>query len=211
MKKKLYLVGGGGHCKSVIDVVQSTDDYQIAGIVDKAALVDTSVVGIRVVATDEDLAALAGDNPSFLVTVGFIQSPQVRNRLFGYLQQLGAEMATVVSTQAVVSRYAQIGEGTVVMNGAQVNAAAIIGRNVIVNSKALVEHDAIVEDHCHISTGAIVNGECRVGASVFVGSNAVLAHGVSVVAGAIIGAGSVVVSDITVPGVYVGNPARKIR
>ena len=109
------------------------------------------MVGVQVVATDEDLAALVGDNSFFLITVGFIQSTQVRKKLFANLQQLGAQIATVVSTHALVSEHAQIGEGTVVMNGAQVNAAAIIGRNVIVNSKALIEHDAIVEDHCHVS------------------------------------------------------------
>lgn len=211
MKKKLYLVGGGGHCNSVIDVVHSSDDYQIVGIVDKQELLGAAVCGVKVVATDEDLAGLVETNSSFLVTVGFTRSPNIRNHLFAKLVQSGAVMATVVSAHAIVSRHAKIAEGTVAMHGALVNASAVVGRNVIINSKALIEHDALVADHCHISTGAIVNGGCRVGESVFVGSNAVLAHGVSVADGTIVGAGSVVVSDITEPGVYVGNPARKIR
>ncbi|MBI4309254.1 MAG: acetyltransferase, partial [Candidatus Omnitrophica bacterium] len=34
VKKNLILIGGGGHCKSCIDVIESENKFKIAGIVD---------------------------------------------------------------------------------------------------------------------------------------------------------------------------------
>ena len=34
MKKNIILIGGGGHCKSCIDVIEAEDKFEIAGIVD---------------------------------------------------------------------------------------------------------------------------------------------------------------------------------
>ena len=33
--KEIILIGGGGHCKSVIDVIESEGQFEIVGIVDK--------------------------------------------------------------------------------------------------------------------------------------------------------------------------------
>ncbi len=33
-KPKLILIGGGGHCKSCIDVIEQEDKFEIAGILD---------------------------------------------------------------------------------------------------------------------------------------------------------------------------------
>jgi acetyltransferase-like isoleucine patch superfamily enzyme len=50
----------------------------------------------------------------------------------------------------------------------------------------------------------------QIGNKVSIGSNATILP-VSICEGAVIGAGAVVTSDITEPGIYAGNPARKIR
>jgi FlaA1/EpsC-like NDP-sugar epimerase len=38
-KEKIILVGGGGHCRSVIDVIETENRYEIVGILDKPELV----------------------------------------------------------------------------------------------------------------------------------------------------------------------------
>ena len=35
MKPKILLVGGGGYCRSVIDVIEQESRYKIVGIIDK--------------------------------------------------------------------------------------------------------------------------------------------------------------------------------
>ncbi len=175
--RALILLGGGGHCRSCIDVIEREGRYRITGILDRRELVGTAVLGCPVIATDEEAAGLVDGSTSFLVTVGQIRSAEIRVRLFEMLVRLGADIATVVSPSAEVSRHAALGRGAIVMHHAVVNAGARIGENCIINSQALVEHDAEVGDHCHVSTGAIVNGGVRVGERCFIGSHATCVHG----------------------------------
>jgi len=50
----------------------------------------------------------------------------------------------------------------------------------------------------------------KIGNSVSIGSNATILP-VSICDNVVIGAGSVVTKDITVPGIYAGNPAKMLR
>ncbi len=186
----LILIGGGGHCRACIDVIESGTAWRISGILDAADRVGQNVLGYPILGSDDDVAKLAKQGVFFLITVGQIGAPTVREQLWRKVRAAGGRMATVISSQAYVSRSAVLGEGTIVMHRVVVNSSAKVGDNVIVNTMALIEHDAEVGDHCHISTAAIVNGATRIGSRCFVGSNAVVHHNVTVPDGSSVPAGS---------------------
>jgi sugar O-acyltransferase (sialic acid O-acetyltransferase NeuD family) len=204
-QKNLILIGGGGHCKSVIDVAESAG-YNILGVLDVPEQVGLSVLDYKVVGTDEDIPQYA-EKAAFIITVGFIKNPAIRIRIYNRIKEAGGKLATIVASTAHVSRYATLGEGTVVMHQAVVNAGAQVGTNCIINTFCNIEHDAVIGAQCHISTGTMVNGDCKVGERVFIGSQSVLANGITVGEDIIVGAGSVVRKNISEKGVYAGNPA----
>jgi sugar O-acyltransferase (sialic acid O-acetyltransferase NeuD family) len=208
MTDSIILVGGGGHCKACIDVIETTE-FSIGGILDKEAM--GSVLGFNVIGTDDDLKSLIEKGHRFLITVGQVKTAEIRKQLYDKIKTSGGTLATIVATSAQVSKYSTAGEGTIIMHHALVNAAVKIGKNCIINNKALIEHDCVVGDHTHISTAAVINGGCKIGHSVFVGSNTVIVQGVEVGDGVVIGAGSGVRKDIMEPGIYAGNPARRIQ
>ena len=203
--KPLVLVGGGGHCKSVIEVAESAG-YQILGILDMPEDVGKKVLSTKVIGTDDDIPSFV-DKAEFVITVGFIKNPATRIKLYNRIKEAGGKFATVVASTAYVSKYATLGEGTVVMHQAFVNARAKVGNNVILNTFTNIEHDAEIGDQCHISTGTMVNGDCKVGQKCFIGSQSVLANGITIGDDIIVGAGSLVRKSITEKGIYSGNPA----
>lgn len=202
---KIVLVGGGGHCKSVIEVAESAG-YTIVGILDLPEYIGSSVLGYPVIGTDDNIVEYV-DKTLFLVTVGHVKDASLRIKLCERIQALGGHFATIVASTAHVSRFASIGVGSVIMHHAMVNADVHIGNNCIINTFANIEHDAIIGDFCHISTGAMVNGNCTVGRSVFLGSQSVMVNGVAIADCSVIAAGSVVRKNIVKKGVYSGNPA----
>lgn len=206
--KKIILIGGGGHCKSVIDAAESSG-FSVKGILDIPELVGKFVLGKPILGTDDDIPQYI-DEYLFVITVGFIKNPDLRVKLYNKTKNLGGEFASIIASSAYVSKYATIGEGTVILHQAVVNADAIIHENCIINTSANIEHESEIGAHSHISTGVMINGECKIGNSVFVGSQSVMAQCVSVVDEVIIGAGTFVRKDILVPGVYVGNPINKV-
>lgn len=169
-KHKLVLIGGGGHCAACIDVIELEDKYEIVGIVDNDAS-DDVVCGYPVLGKDSVLSTLPSSIENALITVGQINSPANRQRLFELTSKLGFNHPTIISPRAYVSKHAHLGRGTIVMHDALINARATVGSNCIINTKALIEHDAIVEDNCHISTGAIINGGAVIKRGSFAGSN----------------------------------------
>jgi len=172
MKPEIILIGGGGHCRSVIDVIELEGKYKIAGVIDKKELIGQDVLGYKVIGCDDDLAELFKKYKFAIVTVGQIQSNTLRVKLFNILKNIGYTLPTIISPLAYLSKYATIGEGSIIMHHALVNTNAKVGKNCIINTKALIEHDAVIEDNIHISTGAIINGGVVVKENSFVGSNA---------------------------------------
>lgn len=205
MEKNLILIGGGGHCKSVIDVAESAG-YRILGILDRAEEIGKKVLAYEVIGVDDDIPQFI-DKAEFVITVGFIKDPTLRIKLYNKVVQSGGKLATLIASTAYVSKYAKIGRGTVIMHNAFVNAGAEIGENVIINTHANIEHDVCVGNQCHISTGVMINGDCKIGDNTFIGSQSVLSNGISVCPGVIVGAGSFVRKTIHQIGLYSGNPA----
>lgn len=210
-RKEIVLIGGGGHCKACIDVIEQTHQYDIIGILDLDKFLGTEVLGYKVIGNDNDIDTYNQRGCHFLITVGQIKTADPRKRIFSYLKSINATIATIISPQSYVSNHAIIGRGTIVMHGATVNAATIIGENCILNTNCNIEHDVIVGDNVHISTHSIINGNCSISNDVFIGSNVAISNQVKVEKDVIIGIGSVVVSDIDREGLYVGNPLRKVR
>ena len=206
MKRPLILIGGGGHCKSVIEVAESAG-YEIKGILDMPDEVGKDVLpGHKVIGTDDEIPQYV-EECDFVITIGFIKNPALRIKLYNKVKAAGGRLATIIASTAYVSKYAELGEGTVIMHHAFVNAGAKIGDNCIINTFVNIEHDAEVGNQCHISTGTMVNGECKIGENCFIGSQSVCANCIEIASDIIVGAGSVVRKSIRVKGIYAGNPA----
>lgn len=206
MKRPLILIGGGGHCKSVIEVAESAG-YEIKGILDMPDEVGKEVLpGHKIIGTDDEIPQYV-EECDFIITVGFIKNPAIRVKLYNKVKAAGGRLATIIASTAHVSKYAELGEGTVIMHHAFVNAGAKIGDNCIINTFVNIEHDAEVSNQCHISTGTMVNGECKIGENCFIGSQSVCANCIEIASDIIVGAGSVVRKSIRVKGIYAGNPA----
>lgn len=207
-KTPILLIGGGGHCASVIDVIESTGQYEIVGIVEAVEADQTSILGYPVVGTDEHLEHLIKQTPHCVITVGQVKNAVVRKMLFKKIKQFGGILPTIISPFARVARGANIGEGTVVMHYVLVNNFAFVGHNTILNNRSQIEHHVIVGNHCHISTSAVLNGEVEVDDECFIGSGAIVNHGQKICKQTLVGAGSVVTKDILHSGIYMGVPAR---
>ena len=173
MKKKIVLIGGGGHCKSVIDVVEQENKYEIIGVIDTEENIGKRVLGHQIIGCDNDLSEVFKTCKNAVISVGHIKSNALRVSLFEKAKKIGFNMPVIISPLAYVSRYSKIGEGSVVFHHALINSNVEVGKNCIINTKALIEHDSIVGDNCHISTASVINGGVVVKENTFFGSNSV--------------------------------------
>ena len=211
IKEKIILVGGGGHCRSAIDVIETQERYEIVGIVDTKEHIGEKILSYPIIGSDDDIDNIIKDYPNFLITIGQIKSSAKREYLFSFIKKRGGKFPIIISPKSHISKYASIDEGTIIMHQALLNTMCKVGRNCIINSGSILEHDVIIEDHCHISTGTIINGGCKVRIHSFIGSNSTLIEGVDISSDNLIAAGSVIIKNIDLSGLYAGNPAKYKR
>ena len=188
LKKNIVLVGGGGHCISVIDIIENGNEFNILGILDSNSK-ENNLLGYKILGGDNLIPELVNKNTYFLITVGQIKNYSIRKNIAKTLTENNAKLATVISCLAYVSRHAFIEQGTVIMNHAVVNAKSKIGKNCIINTMSNIEHNVLIEDFCHISTCAVINGDSIIGSGTFIGSNATISNGISIKENSIISAG----------------------
>ena len=196
MKEKIVLIGGGGHCHSVIDVIEQINKYEIIGIVDIKENIGKKVLDYEIIGCDDDLETIFLSCTNALITVGQIKTNDLRVKLFDKLKKIGFDLPVVISSLAYVSKHSFISEGTIIMHHALVNANVKIGKNCIINTKALIEHDCIIGDNCHISTASVINGGVIVKDNTFFGSNSMSKEYVEIGENCVIGGGTKVLSNI---------------
>jgi acetyltransferase-like isoleucine patch superfamily enzyme len=105
----------------------------------------------------------------------------------------------------------ELGDGVFVGPFVEIQRGVCIGARTRVQSHCFVCELVTVGEDCFLGHGVkFVNDAFRIGDRVSIGSNATLLP-VQVCSDVVIGAGSVVTRDIDKPGVYAGNPARRLR
>lgn len=196
--KKIVLIGGGGHCKSVLDAIKRANEYTKIVITDPQIPFGTSILGCEVVGDDSVLPQLYKDGFEYaFITVGNIKSSTIREKIFNKAVEIGFDFPVIVDPSAIVSAYATLGKGTFVGKKTVINADVNIGSNVIINTGTVVEHDCIIGDFSHISVGSNICGAVKIGKNCFVGAGVTVIQSICIGENVTIGAGSVVIKDVT--------------
>lgn len=204
MSNKLLIFGFGGHARSVADVALACGYGELV-FVDECARSGENFLGHPVtpkidpyIGRDWVIFPASGDN-------------RKREMQCVIAQELGFSLVTLLSPKASIGAGASISAGCFVGHHAHVGPEARIGSGSIVNTSAVVEHESQIGNFCHVSVNATVAGRSKLGCRSMLGAGAVIIDGVDVCGNVILGAGAVICESISIPGVYAGVPAIKIK
>lgn len=209
--KKIVLVGGGGHSKVIIDIIKSTNEYEIIGITERDTTLKR-VLDIPILGDDSILKELFKKGVEYaFIGVGIGEENNLRIKLFNKIKRIGYKFPVLTHKQAIVSPFAKIGKGTCVMAGTIINPNAKIGNNSVINTGAIIEHDCIIRDNTFISPGAILAGNVIINNNSIIGIGSKIIEGIVIGNNVTIGAGAVVINDIPDNCIAVGVPAKVIK
>lgn len=208
MGKKLLLIGGGGHCHSILDSALATDLYDEIGIVDS---INASYLGVSVIGTDNDIPSLIQDGwTDAFITVGSVGNTKIRRRLYEMVKNLKLHIPTIIDPSATIGNGVEIKEGAFIGKRSVVNTGCTVEECSIVNTGAILEHDCTIGAFSHISPGTVLCGQVKVGSDSHVGAGSVVRQLIVIGNGVLIGAGSVVVKNIPDNAKAYGNPCKVV-
>ncbi len=199
----VIIIGAGGHARVIADIVLGQGDRLLGFLDDNPDA--KGFCGIPVLGKIDDYPLWP--NARFVVGIG---NAQARQKIVSRLR--GVTFHTPIHPSAVISPLGTaIGPGTVIMANAVVNPGTTVGCHCILNTGSILEHDNTIGDYVHISVAAKTAGTVTVGGHTWVGIGATISNNLTVCSHCMIGAGAVVVRDISIPGTYVGVPARRLQ
>lgn len=208
--EKIIVIGGGGHSKVLISIIKKSLLFEIVGYVDFND--QDSILGANYLGDDSRLKEILSQGiTNAAIGVGQVSVTQKKFEIVNKIKEIGFNFPIIISKDAIVNEDVIIEEGAQIFDGVVINSGTRIGKFSIINTKSTVEHDCKIGDFCHIATSAVLSGGVEVGDFTMFGSNSVVVQYKKITDNCMIGSGTVVTKDINEKGVYVGNPARKIK
>lgn len=208
MSKQVFLLGGGGHGRVVLDALLSSG-INVAGVLDPGLKVG-ALFGVPVLGGDEFLDQVAPTDVLLANGLGANPCVHSRKRLFEDLKARDFSFGAAGHPSAVIGLECDLGESSQIMAGAVLQNRVRIGDNVVINTRACVDHDCVIGRHTFISPGVVLSGNILVGESTFIGAGAIVLPGIEIGTHVIIGAGAVVTKSVSDGWIVAGNPAVKI-
>lgn len=147
-----------------------------------------------------------------------IFSSQIKDVIFGdnvtVVEPLNLYGCTI-GDNSFIGPFVEIQKNVIIGKNCKIQSHSFICDGVIIDDNTVVAHGVMFINDL-FATGSPANGNrnfwknTRIGKNVSIGSNATILP-ITICNNVVIGAGSVVTKDISFPGIYAGNPAKKIR
>jgi len=193
----IIIFGGGGHGKTVIDLIRSLGTYRIVGVIDDGLPPGSEVLGVPVLGGEKNLAEWIARGVHLAVNaVGGIGNPTVRIQVFEKMEKAGFSFPILVHPSAVVERSATLEPGVQVFAHTYIGSAARVGFGSVINVGAIVHHDCVLGRVVNLSPGATLAGNVHVGNYAQIGMLATVNLKISVGENARLGNGCTVKGDV---------------
>lgn len=201
----VILIGGGGNCKKIIDILLSYN-VSIDGILDDV-FVNQSIKfyrGTNIIGKISDIVQY--EDSHVYVTIGNIN---FRRNFFHTYRNY--RFPNLIHKTAYISESAWLGKGIIVHHGVYIGSDAVIGDFCHIDTNSSIEHDcrlginvmvcplvsfcgySVIQNHCFIGTGTTVNNSSK-------------EKQITIENNCMIGSGSVITKTIPENVLYYGTP-----
>jgi sugar O-acyltransferase (sialic acid O-acetyltransferase NeuD family) len=211
--KDVVILGAGGMARETLWVFREDNEektkWNVLGFVDdNPKLQGATLCDVPVLGGFDWLERNAGKNFELISGVG---NPRIRKAFAERAAALGLRFCSVIHPSARMSRWVEIGPGTIVAAGINLTTQIKLGPHTLLNLDCTVGHDTVIGAYCNINPGCHISGTVKFGEGVYFGTGAVIIQGKSIGEWSTIGAGAVVTQDIPAHVTAAGPGCRIIR
>lgn len=207
--EKICIVGAGGFAREVLCCFIDTLKKPHPEIRELACFMVADEDYVKKSIMGVDVISHSLFNPELYKVIIGIGDPVLRKKVVSKLP-LNTTYASIIHPSAVMSQWVEIGEGSIVTAGTIITCNVKIGKHAHLNLHTTIGHDCEIGDYFTTTPGTNISGSCKFGDNVYLGTNSAIRQGVSICNNVTVGMGGVVVKDIVEPGVYIGNPVKKL-
>lgn len=209
--KDIIIIGAGDFAKKNICLIRRNKVFKIIGYLNPYNCGD--LFGVKYLGNDEYLEKADYKN-NLNASIGIAGNMIVlnkRNRIIKLLKEKNINVPYIIDRDTFIEENVELNEGVIVFKGSFVDFNVILKSFSVINLHSLIGHDVIIGENTVISPKCAIGGGCKIGNNCFVGMHSTINPYLEISDDVIIGSGSVVTRNIIEKGVFVGNPAKKIK
>ncbi|AWG23055.1 MULTISPECIES: acetyltransferase [Flavobacterium] len=174
--KNIIIIGCGSHASELVDYIEyinnhsTTKQFNIKGMIDNT---NTHYLHYNYNYTflgniDDHLVDF---DVYYLLGIGNVS---IRNKVLEEFKSKNAKFTGIIHPTALISKSAEIGEGTIISHNVSVGPKAKIGSFNVINSRCTIGHDTRIGDSNFLSPQVVLGGYAKIGNSNFLGTNSCL-------------------------------------
>ena len=208
MNKKILITGTGGFSKEVLCLITDLGKYDdVLGFIepdnifsemDSKNIMGKPILPYSILNTDDHIVSIA------------IGDSKIREKIVSELP-INTEYITLVHPSAIISKWVEIGEGSIICAGTIITGDIEIGKHSHFNLNTTIGHDCIIGDYFTSAPNVNISGNCKFEKHVYFGTSSCIKQGLEICQNVTIGMGAIVTKSINVSGLYIGNPAKLIN
>ena len=208
---RLAIIGSGDLGQLLAHHAATSCGKRVVGFFDDFRAVGEQAGPAPILGGTADVVARHADGvfDELLIAVGYKHFGARRDLFDRFVGKV--PFARLVHPSSYVDPSATVGEGAVLLPGCVLDQNAVIAPNALLNTACVVAHDTTVGAHSFLGPGVRLAGFITIESAVFLGIGTIVIDRVRVASGVQTGGGTVVTKDLTVPGLWVGAPARLVR
>lgn len=210
MKKKIILIGTGINTNQIIYEIEKLKDFKILGIIFFKKKIIKKFSNYPILGNINLLKDAKYKKCEILITLG---DTVLREEIVKNLNKLKIKnnFFTLISKNCIIANSSEVQQGSILMTGSIVNANSKIGKHCLVNTSAVIEHNSSVGNYCNIGPKSVIAGKTKIGNQVNINIASTVIDNLQICDHVTIGANSLVIKNIKKPGIYFGEPVKKVR
>lgn len=163
--ERIALIGAGKTALQILDSLnpslqQITHIYDTNIIQEIQTIMDIPVTsGATIKTIEEDFKSGRFDK----IVIAFSGDIQSRGQLFNALREQKIPIANIVSKDARISKYSELGVGNVILGSASIGPFTKICDNNFISSGVSIEHNCLVGSGNTFGPGVMTSGSCKIG------------------------------------------------
>lgn len=209
---KMIIFGGGPFAQIAYEYFTHDSLWEIVAFtVEKEFIKQKLLFGCPIVPFEEVEKMYSPVDFRMLIAVGYGQKNKLKEKIFKQATCKGYTLTSYISSRAFVWHNVECGIGCFVFESNVIQPFVKIGDNNTFWSGNHIGHHSVIGSHNFFSSHVVLSGSCVVGDRCFFGVNSTIADSLKIGNDVVVGAGANVTEDLEIGGVYIGNPARKMK
>ncbi len=210
--QQVIIYGDSDFAELVYYQLETDGRYKIlAFTVDESKFEKNTFFGLPVIPFQQLSNHYSTNEVKIFPAIGYSKLNTIREIVISEIEKDGYELLTYISRLAYVGANTKIGDGCFICEFVSIGIHSELGKAIVILPNSRIGHNNNIGDFCYFSNSVSTGGSATFRKNSFIGLHSTIRNSVTIEKYNVIGTASNIVKSTEPNGIYVGNPAKRLK